>query len=143
MRRSRERKELDRNNVTPPLQSRYTEIEIDTEIRDKSKEKEKKPSFHKHGEYGWVKLTDDQYSRLLKDMGKEELDRCIQYVDESAQKNGNRNGWKDWNLVLRSCHREKWYARPARGTRKITTAAEYTAPKPKDMSSLKKAVDEI
>lgn len=63
---------------------------------------------HKHGDYGWVRLTDAQYDALLADMGEEELTRCITYIDESAQATGNKNKWKDWNLVLRKCHREQW-----------------------------------
>ena len=30
------------------------------------------------------------------------------YVDESAQKTGNKNGWKDWALVVHTCHRDRW-----------------------------------
>ena len=63
---------------------------------------------HRHGQYGWVRLTEDEYSRLLDELGEAELGRCIQYVDESAQSNGNKNKWKDWNLVVRKCHREQW-----------------------------------
>lgn len=63
---------------------------------------------HKYGEYGWVRLSDEEYSRLLTDLGEEELQRCITYVDESAQSNGNRNKWKDWNLVVRKCSRMGW-----------------------------------
>lgn len=77
-----------------------TETETETEtIRERT---------HAHGEYGWVKLTDEQYQRLLTDLGQEELDRCIKYVDESAQSTGNRNKWKDWNLTVRKCHRDGW-----------------------------------
>ena len=75
-----------------------TETETET-IRERT---------HAHGEYGWVKLTDEQYQRLLTDLGQEELDRCIKYVDESAQSTGNRNKWKDWNLTVRKCHRDGW-----------------------------------
>jgi hypothetical protein len=60
------------------------------------------------GEFGWVKLTEDEYDRLLADLGNAELARCIRYVDESAQSNANKNKWKDWCLVVRRCHREKW-----------------------------------
>ena len=80
--------------ITEPI----TETETET-IRERT---------HAHGEYGWVKLTDEQYQRLLTDLGQEELDRCIKYVDESAQSNGNRNKWKDWNLTVRKCHRDGW-----------------------------------
>ena len=72
--------------------------------------KPKKPEEprHKYGEYGWVKLTDAEYQRLLNDLGHAELQRCITYVDESAQSNNNRNKWTDWNLVVRKCHRDGW-----------------------------------
>ena len=67
-----------------------------------------KPVRHKHGEYGWVRLTQDEHARLLSDLGPEELHRCIKYVDESAQSNGNKNKWRDWNLVIRRCWKQGW-----------------------------------
>lgn len=60
------------------------------------------------GEFGWVKLTDDEYNRLLNDLGEAEVKRCIAYIDESAQTTGNKNKWRDWNLVVRKCHRQGW-----------------------------------
>lgn len=66
------------------------------------------PQAHKYGEYGWVLLTDAQYEKLVKDLGKAEADRCIAYVDESAQQTSNKNKWHDWNLTVRKCHRDKW-----------------------------------
>lgn len=67
-----------------------------------------KPARKSYGEFGWVKLTDDEYNRLLNDFGEAEVKRCIAYVDESAQSNGNKNKWRDWNLVIRKCHRQGW-----------------------------------
>lgn len=67
-----------------------------------------KDNAHKYGEYGWVKLTDKQHEKLLADLGEEELKRCITYVDEAAQSTSNKNKWKDWNLVIRRCHRDGW-----------------------------------
>ena len=61
------------------------------------------------GEFGWVKLTMEQYRKLLERLGPEELNRCITYVDEAAQSTGNRNRWKDWYLILRRCHENRWY----------------------------------
>jgi uncharacterized protein YdaU (DUF1376 family) len=69
--------------------------------------KEKEPR-HKHGQYGWVLLTATQYDKLLADLGEAELERCIAYVDESAQATDNKNKWKDWNLVIRKCSRDGW-----------------------------------
>ena len=61
-----------------------------------------------YGEFGWVKLTDDEYNRLINDLGEAEVKRCIAYVDESAQATGNKNKWRDWNLVVRKCHKQCW-----------------------------------
>lgn len=63
---------------------------------------------HQYGEFGWVKLTDAEYQKLVTDMGEAEFKRCLQYVDEAAEKTHNKNGWKNWNLVMRACHRDGW-----------------------------------
>ena len=65
----------------------------------------------KFGEYGWVKLKPEDYSRLISDYGESEVKRAIRYIDESSQSSGNKNKWKDWNLVVRRCIREGWGAR--------------------------------
>lgn len=84
---------------------------------------EPKPDRHKYGEYGWVRLTDEQYQKLLKDLGETELARCITYVDEFAQAKHNRTGWSDWNLVVRKCSREGWGLRTGAGGRGGASAA--------------------
>ena len=61
-----------------------------------------------YGEFGWVKLTDDEYNRLLNDLGEAEVKRCIAYVDESAQATRNKNKWRDWYLVVRKCYKQGW-----------------------------------
>lgn len=67
-----------------------------------------KPSRQKFGEYGWVLLTDQEHQKLVRELGQAEADRCIAYVDELAQQTGNKNKWKDWNLVIRKAAREGW-----------------------------------
>lgn len=129
---SAERVRKHRANLPPPqkaLQSNTavtksnTEIEIDIE-RELDTELERETSTgapaptlspgkqktvkNKYGQYGWVRLTEEQHARLLEDLGVEELSRCITYIDESAQSNGNKNKWRDWNLVIRRCNREGW-----------------------------------
>lgn len=76
----------------------------------------------KHGQYGWVLLTPEEHDRLMQDLGAAELDRCIRYVDESAQSSGNKNKWKDWNLVIRRCSRENWGRRSEHGLSEPATA---------------------
>lgn len=87
--------------------------------------KEAKKSF---GTYGWVKLTDSDYNRLINDLGEAEVKRCIAYVDESAQSTGNKNRWRDWNLTVRRCHRDGWGIRPG---------GKAPAPKPSTQPSAK------
>ena len=131
MRDHRNRKALQCDtNVTPMLQNGdgekeiEKELEIEGDIRESTAgeppstpsdpPKQPKPSkppepvAHKRGEYGWVKLTDEQYNRLIQEKGLNVVTAAIRYVDESAQGNGNKNGWKDWNLVVRRCIREGW-----------------------------------
>lgn len=60
------------------------------------------------GPMGYVKLSADEYLNLVRDLGQDELDRVIAYVDESAKMTDNKNGWKDWNTVLRKASRENW-----------------------------------
>ena len=89
------------------------------------------PQRHRHGANGWVLLTDEQYKKLLHDLGTAELERCITYVDESAQITKNKNGWKDWNLLIRKCHREQWGVKAPK-----QKAAEQPAPRKKTFSEI-------
>ena len=85
---------------------RYTQVRLGKDRESKAQA----PALplDKYGQYGWVKLSKEQYSSLVKDFGEAETKRCIAYVDESAQATGNKNKWKDWNLVVRKCHRQNW-----------------------------------
>lgn len=122
-RRFKEQKRKDALPVTLPVtedNASDKEEDIDRDIEYKTQAstsqegktpKSSKPKSeikYKYGEYGWVQLSDEQYGSLLRDLGQVELDRCISYIDESAQSSGNKNRWKDWNLVIRRCHREGW-----------------------------------
>ena len=68
----------------------------------------RKQTAKNFGRFGWVKLTGEEFERLTADLGEAEVNRCIAYIDESAQATGNKNKWKDWNLVIRKCSRERW-----------------------------------
>ena len=85
---------------SPP---KYNPIQSESNPSEKARAR-----THTRGEFGWVKLTDEQYEKLVKDLGKAEADRCIRYVDEAAQQTGNKNKWKDWNLTVRKCSRDGW-----------------------------------
>lgn len=62
----------------------------------------------KYGKYRWVKLSEQELEALRQDLGDDEVKRCITYIDESAQANRNKNGWQDWNVVIRKCSRDGW-----------------------------------
>lgn len=98
------------------------------EIKNTKNNRKEKTEKRKYGEYGWVLLSEGQYGKLSEELGEEELKACIRYVDESAQKTGNKNGWKDWNLVIRNCHRDGWHRRAERrtgyGSGRVSGAAE-------------------
>lgn len=83
------------------------------------------PTRQKYGSYGWVRLTEEEYTRLVADLGEAEALRCINYVDESAQSSGNKNRWKDWNLVVRKCHRDGWGLSKSTNTRGGTPLPTY------------------
>ncbi len=91
------------------------------------KPKADKPKQRKYGEYGWVKLTAEEYVNLIEKLGEQELKRCIDYIDESAQTTNNKNGWHDWNLTIQKCSRNKWGIKP------------WGAPPPKEPTSADKA----
>lgn len=83
--------------------------DINTGVNKRGKKAKAADSVrHKCGAYGWVQLSNEERDRLKQDLGVEELMRCITYVDEAAQATGNKNKWKDWNLVIRKCSREGW-----------------------------------
>lgn len=108
-------------NGIPIGNQRLPQVSLEEESRDKGsgvkKNKAAKPPVHARGQYGWVKLTDEQYARLVTDLGQEEADRCIAYVDECAQSTGNKNKWRDWNLTVRRCHRDGWGKQAKKPTR--------------------------
>lgn len=125
------------NHGEPPLES-----ESNPNTNPNPNTKESAPARHAHGQYGWVKLTDDEYSRLIADLGEEETKRCITYVDESAQSTGNKNRWKDWNLTVRKCHRDGWGLNAKRTSRNSATPKDYTFLN-KDLANLDNLMEKI
>lgn len=85
------------------------EIGKDREVKkDAAASVPAEPPKHKYGEYGWVRLTESEYQRLIDDFGDDTVTHYIKYVDESAEQTGNKNKWKNWNLTVRKAIRDKW-----------------------------------
>lgn len=99
------------DSVTKNNESKSIEIELekDKELDNKKEISKEKISMHKYGSYGWVKLTDDQYKKLTDEFGEEYIEKVIAALDEYVQSNGNKNKYKDFNLVIRKAIREKWF----------------------------------
>ena len=77
-------------------------------INNNKKEKYKK---EKYGTYGRIKLTTDEYSRLIKEFGEDFINNQIELLDEYVETNNNKNKYTNFNLVLRKSIREKWFDR--------------------------------
>ena len=110
--RQKELPEMSRDGHGTVTQSHATDIEVELEKEGEYKStaapKPPTPTRLKYGSYGWVRLTEEEYARLVADLGEAEALRCITYIDEAAQSTGNKNKWRDWNLVIRKCHRDGW-----------------------------------
>lgn len=87
-----------------PLQN----ARISSWVEESSGKETKSVHRKSYGEHGRVKLSQEEHDRLVRDYGQAEAERCIAYVDEIAQSTNNKPGWKDWNLVVRRCHRDGW-----------------------------------
>lgn len=114
-----ENQEKTQTNPEKGITRTESRTESKTESRTKTRERTKTSAREAeedlsvcekaYGEFGWVKLTDEQYAQLEKSMGQWELTQCITYIDRAAQTTNNRNQWRDWSLVLMRCHEEAWH----------------------------------
>lgn len=93
------------------------------EKESRTKKKAEQKPKHKHGEYGHVLLTDEEFDRLAADFGQGERDFQIQMMDEYAEL--NRKNYDNWNLAIRKAKREGWFDRQ-RGAVKPFTGNKQT-----------------
>lgn len=81
-----------------------------TTIEESKKEKKKENNIYKYyGNFKRVKLTDDEYARLVGDYGEEFVINQIALLDEYIESNNNKNKYTNFNLVLRKSIREQWF----------------------------------
>lgn len=74
-----------------------------------------KPKKEKYGTYGRVKLTIDEYLRLVNEFGEDFIKNQIDLLDEYIESNNNKNKYTNFNLVLRKSIRENWFKRKKKG----------------------------
>lgn len=108
---NKKQEQIESENEDKKEKEKENKIEIEKECEYNNTPIIEKVEKIKFGEYGWVKLKPEDYNRLISDYGESEVKRAIRYIDESSQSSGNKNKWKDWNLVVRRCIREGWGAR--------------------------------
>lgn len=76
-------------------------------VIDNKPEKEiKNITKKKYGKY--IALYDEEYIKLCNDFGVDYINEVIIRIDEYVSSNGNKNKYKDYNLVIRRAIREKW-----------------------------------
>lgn len=86
----------------------YNKI-LNNKILNNNKEKNiKKESY---GTYGRVKLTTDEYSRLVNEFGEDFIKEQIELLDEYIESNNNKNKYTNFNLVLRRAIRDNWFVK--------------------------------
>ena len=83
--------------------------ENNTSINNTSNNNKRKYIKEKYGKYGRVRLTIDEYLRLVNDYGEEFIKNQIKLLDEYVESNNNKNKYTNFNLVLRKSIRENWF----------------------------------
>ena len=120
-----------KENPEKPITRTRTKSKTRSETREKTKTAASKAAEDlsvcekAYGEFGWVKLTDREHDQLEQIMGARELNRCIAYIDRSAQTTNNRNHWQDWAVVLRRCYEERWHDTASRNAPVPTGASGH------------------
>lgn len=61
------------------------------------------------GKYKRIRLTKEQYEKLIKDFEKEFILNIIDKLDEYVESNNNKNKYSNYNLVIRKAIRENWF----------------------------------
>lgn len=94
----------------PTLENRNTyKILNNKELNNKRKKENIKEKKETYGTYQRVKLTIDEYMRLVNEYGEDFIKQQIEYLDEYIESNNNKNKYTNFNLVLRKSIRENWF----------------------------------
>lgn len=77
--------------------------------KNKINNKEKNIKKESYGTYGRVKLTTDEYLRLVNEFSEDFIKEQIELLDEYIESNNNKNKYTNFNLVLRRAIRDNWF----------------------------------
>lgn len=95
--------------VEPMSVKVHNKILNNKELNNKRKKENIKEKKETYGTYGRVKLTIDEYMRLVNEYGEDFIKQQIEYLDEYIESNNNKNKYTNFNLVLRKSIRENWF----------------------------------
>ena len=62
-----------------------------------------------YGNYKRIKLTDQEYNKLIEEYGKEYIDIQIQLLDNYVESNNNKNKYTNFYLVLIKSIKNDWF----------------------------------
>ncbi len=88
------------------------------EVRSSPSPTPNKPILKKYGEYRHIRLSEEQYNKLIEEFGDQTTAEYIKRCDEYIQQTGKR--YKDYNLTLRN-----WIKKDGV---KVSAKADYNAP---------------
>ena len=98
-------KEKDMKNICKTyekhMENEIENININNNINNNKKDK--------YGKYKRIKLTKEEYQRLIDEYGEDFITTQIDLLDEYVESNNNKNKYSNFNLVLRKSIREGWF----------------------------------
>ena len=100
---SNKNKEKDMKNICISYE-KHMENEIEIENININNNKK-----NKYGKYKRIKLTKEEYKRLIEEYGEDFINKQIDLLDEYVESNNNKNKYSNFNLVLRKSIKEDWF----------------------------------
>jgi len=108
------------SNANQSLANQADKVEVEVKVEDINNNiKEKINKKEKYGVYGRVKLTIDEYLRLVNEFGEDFIKKQIDLLDEYVEGNNNKNHYTNFNLVLRKSIRENWFKQKKEGSSNV------------------------
>ena len=95
----------------PMLVKRHNKILNNKVLNNKVNNNKRNIYKESYGTYKRVKLTIDEYLRLVNEFGEDFIKQQIEYLDEYVESNNNKNKYTNFNLVLRKSIRENWFSK--------------------------------
>lgn len=104
------KKKSNQNQIKIKSKSNQNQIETSaTKSMSMSMSNNNINKYIKYGKYKRIKLTKEEYQRLIDEYGEDFITDQIDLLDEYVESNNNKNKYSNFNLVLRKSIREGWF----------------------------------